>query len=323
MLSFFQPKKAKPQPPGKAEQTLQSADNAEPSTLPQADRAGQESHDALDALSKIAEALAHNTEPKPAPAAREKTLSKEAALEEKKKNEDRSLYKALLSGLYDAVIIVDARGTVIGSNGRTEKFFCYDAAELWNMPCTQLISAITPRVLSKIQMHAEEGRFTVVSATCRRKDGSSFPAEIAISKIDLLNKGDLILSVRNQERREKAREAREIEICALSEAGAGIAVVDTDGMIEYANQAMIKILQLETRSDMMQQFIGNFCTSHEAASALIRTPSSQGNWLGEMELVTAKGIKRNVMTSAALSSEKHGKRYIIITMTPIPARLGG
>ena len=272
--------------------------------------------DATAALAQIRAALSgadSDTAPVPARAAQAP-----ATEEMKERTKDRSLYKSLLAGLYDAILILDHRGTTIGSNGRAESFFGYDVAELWSKPCTELIAAITPRVLNKIQMHAESGRFTVVSAACTRKDGTTFPAEIAISKIDLLHEGDLILSIRNQERRARAKTIHDLQQDALSCAGAGIAVCGIDGMIEMINPALTKLLQLERSGDACKRFIGDFCTSHDAASAVMHAPSAQGNWLGEMEILTAKGFVRRVLATAAISEKK---THIVLTLTPIPTKL--
>ena len=272
--------------------------------------------DAAATLAQIRSAL-NGADSDAAPVPGEAPETEETA-EVKEREQDRSLYKSLLAGLYDAILILDHRGTTIGSNGRAESFFGYNVAELWSKPCTELIAAITPRVLNKIQMHAESGRFTVVSAACTRKDGTTFPAEIAISKIDLLHEGDLILSIRNQERRARAKTIHDLQQDALSCAGAGIAVCGIDGMIEMINPALTKLLQLERSGDACKRFIGDFCTSHDAASAVMRAPSVQGNWLGEMEIVTAKGIVRRVLATAALSEKQ---KHIVLTLTPIPTKL--
>ena len=272
--------------------------------------------DATAALAQIRAALSgadSDTAPVPARAAQAP-----ATEEMKERTKDRSLYKSLLAGLYDAILILDRRGTTIGSNGRAESFFGYSVAELWSKPCTELIAAITPRVLNKIQMHAESGRFTVVSAACTRKDGTTFPSEIAISKIDLLNEGDLILSIRNQERRARSKTILDLQQEALASAGAGIAVCGLDGMIEMINPALTKLLQLERSGDACKRFIGDFCTSHDAASAVMHAPSAQGNWLGEMEILTAKGFVRRVLATAAISEKK---THIVLTLTPIPTKL--
>ncbi len=235
------------------------------------------------------------------------------------KNRDISLYKNLLAGLYDGVIIFDQRGNVLASNARAEQFLGYTNKELWGMQSEALIVGINARVLYKLQTNAESGRFTVVNGTCRRQDGTTFPSEIAISRIRFLNEGDLIFSIRNIERREKVREQREMSEEAIRYAGAGIVVCSTEGSIEFTNEAFLKLLNVEDEHEVLKHMIGDYCSSYEAVTAMIHTPSLHGLWLGSLELVTPKGIKRSVMVTSSLSQVRRGGiQRLVITMTPIP-----
>jgi PAS domain-containing protein len=175
------------------------------------------------------------------------------------------------------------------------------------------------RVLSKLRTYANAGRFTVVNATCTRKDGTTFPAEIAVSQINLLNEGDFIFSIRNLERREKARERHEMEIDALEYAGAGIVVCRADGLIAFANPAFVRLLRLAESKDVLNHFIGDFCTSYEAANALMKTPSAHGSWFGRLELRVATGETVETLATATQSQrKKEGAANIVLTLTPLP-----
>lgn len=249
-------------------------------------------------------------------AAKEIVSAKAASIS---KSRDISLYKNLMAGLYDGILIVDSTGLVIGSNPRAESFLGYPGDELWGMRCEELVVGVNSRVLHMLHSHAQEGRFTVVNGSCKRKDGTSFPSEIAISRIRLLNEGDLIFSIRSTERREKAREGRESGEEAIRFAAAGILVCTTEGRIVFVNPAFVKLLGAAGEEDVLNHMIGDFCTSYEVAKAMTHAPSSQGTWLGSLELVTAKGIKREVLVTAAMSPTKHGNEsHLVLTMTPLP-----
>ncbi len=235
------------------------------------------------------------------------------------KSRDISLYKNLMAGLYDGILIFDSAGLVIGSNPRAEFFLGYASDELWGLRCEDLVIGVNTRVLHKLHSHAQEGRFTVVNGTCKRKDGTSFPSEIAISRIRLLNEGDLIFSIRSMERREKAREGRESGEEAIRHAAAGIVVCTTEGRIAFVNPAFIKLLDAAGEEDVLNHMIGDFCTSYDGVKAMMHAPSSQGSWLGSMELATAKGLKREVLVTAAMSPTRHGaESHLVLTMTPLP-----
>jgi len=233
---------------------------------------------------------------------------------------DRSLYQELLCGLYDAVVIVDPRGTVIGSNPRTGTLFGYDVADLWDMRCEVLIPVMKPMVLAKIRSHVESGRFTIVNAPCARKDGSSFPAEIAINRINLFNVGDLLFSVRSIERRVKVQDQKGVDVLVMDHAAAGIVVCSEDGMIEHANPAFVHLVGFPSEKDVVRRFAGEFCQSHEAGVLLLlKNPVGTSRWVGRLQLMTSREHAVDVMATAARTQAKPGEHdQIVLTFTPIP-----
>lgn len=259
--------------------------------------------------------------PEPAPVTAPSSTAEGAmavVAERVERQQDRSLYKSLLAGLYDAVLIIDPKGFIIGSNPRVEAFFGYSEGDLWDTACVELIPKMTAKVQSKVRQHTETGRFTVVNATGLRKDGTSFPAEIAISRIHLLHDGDLIFSVRNLERREKARLRHEMELGALQHSAAGIVVCRADGRIEYTNPSFLKLLQYDGGKDVVQAYIGDFCTSVETVTAMIRTPSTHGSWMGTIEMTTSKGVGRDFLATSAMSHHRGDGEHLVLTLTPLP-----
>jgi PAS domain-containing protein len=186
-----------------------------------------------------------------------------------------------------------------------------------------LIVGINARLLYKLRTNAEAGRFTVVNGNCKRKDGTVFPAEIAISRIHLLNDGDFIFSIHNVERREKVRDQREMSHEAIRSAGAGIVVCNQEGAIEFANPAFLKILNIEDEQNVLKRLIADFCNSYETVFAMLHAPSTQGTWMGVIKLNTSKGGTCDVMVTSALSQERRGaEARLVLTMTPIPKNIG-
>ncbi len=235
------------------------------------------------------------------------------------RNADISLYKNLLAGLYDGVLIFDAKGAVIGSNQRAEQYLGYTSRDLWGLQCEELVVGINSRLLYKLRANAEAGRFTVVNGNCKRKDGTLFPAEIAISRIHLLNDGDFIFTIHNVERREKVRDQRELSHEAIRSAGAGIVVCNQDGAIEFVNPAFLKILNVDSEEAVLKRLIADFCNSYETVFAMLHAPSANGAWMGVLKLNTAKGGACEVMVTSALSQERRGTEpRLVLTMTPIP-----
>jgi len=233
---------------------------------------------------------------------------------------DRSLYHELLAGLYDAVLIVDPRGTVIGSNPRTGKLFGYGEDDLWDAKCEKLIPVMRPTVLAKIRSHVESGRFTIVNASCVRLDGTSFPAEIAINRINLFNVGDLIFSVRSIERRVRAHDRHSLDSTVMDCAAAGIVVCSTDGLVEFANPAFLQIVGLAGEHDVQRRFIGEFCTSNESGmQLLLKIPAGSVRWVGRCRLLNQRGHAVETMATSARTTPKKGDaEQIVLTFSPIP-----
>ncbi len=230
------------------------------------------------------------------------------------------LYRRLLNGLYDAVLLVDAKGTIFCGNRRAEKFFGYSDDEFWNTPIEKLVRGVNAKILFKIRNHTDTGRFTVINAVCKRKDKTIFPAEIAINNIGLFNKDDMIFSIRNMERREKSRDQQSLRDDAIRGAGTAIAVCNTDGLIEFANPAFVKMSGSTSEEEVLKRFMGDFFTSNEAVNALVRTPSEGGFWMGNMVMIsTADGKQRNVRAMANLAPPHPGApSRLVVTLTPMP-----
>ncbi len=230
------------------------------------------------------------------------------------------LYRRLLNGLYDAVLLVDAKGTIFCGNRRAEKFFGYADDEFWNKPVEKLVRGVNAKILFKIRNHTDTGRFTVIKAVCKRKDETIFPAEIAINNIGLFNTDDMIFSIRNMERREKSREQQSLRDDAIRGAGTAIAVCNTDGLIEFANPAFVKMAGATSEDDVLKRFMGDFFTSNEAVNALVRTPSESGFWMGNLAMVTTDhGQPRHVRALSNLAPAHPGApNRLVVTLTPMP-----
>ncbi len=251
--------------------------------------------------------------PVPAPSA----APAPAAGEKLDRSRDRSLYQAILSSLYDAVVIVDSKGYIIASNGRAEKFFEYPAEDFWNLPCGELITAFNPMVLAKIRDHVSNGRFTVINANCQRKDGGTFPAEIAISSIHYLNPGDLLMTIRSLERRKKAEDRRELELDAVRHTCLGLMVCNRDGLIEYVNPACVRLLQFENEHQVNRRFLGDFCESLKAAEQMLRAPSAASNWFGRASFRTGRDHSLEfTVTSAMCPPRKDVADRVAISLMP-------
>lgn len=117
------------------------------------------------------------------------------------------MFRALLQSLYDAVLITNSTGRIREANQRAEKLVLFSAAELVQMRTSQLVAGLDEKLLSQMSENLKKGRFTVLDASCYRRDGTMFPAEIAVSRLLLNNEESLVFSIRNIKRRIETEDA--------------------------------------------------------------------------------------------------------------------
>ncbi len=126
-------------------------------------------------------------------------------------------YQRLLQSVYDAVLITDANGVVREFNHRAVTFFRYSAEELLGLRVPRLIAGADDAVIGTIRKNLIEHRYTLMEGTCRRRDGSSFPSEIAVNRLDTDQEGRLCFFVRDISVRKRAQDALEEAILKLEQ----------------------------------------------------------------------------------------------------------
>lgn len=151
------------------------------------------------------------------------------------------LYTEFINGLYEAVLITDNRGYVVDINARAEDLFGGSRLELCRSYVGDIISGLTQPVLEKIGQRLRAGSHTVMDAFCNRMDGTTSPAEIAVSRMRLASKDMLCFSLRDTSVRRKSQKILKTAHNALQGSPCGMAIVDLSAKIEYVNPAFISM----------------------------------------------------------------------------------
>ena len=133
------------------------------------------------------------------------------------RDEGESDYRRLLQSIYDAVLITDASGIVKECNHRAIDFFRWPESELIGVAVPSLISGADDAVVGTIRRNLTEHRYTLIEGTCKRKDGSSFPSEIAVNRLDTELEGRLCFFIRDVSVRKRAQDALEEAITKLEQ----------------------------------------------------------------------------------------------------------
>ncbi len=115
----------------------------------------------------------------------------------------------LLESVYDAVIITTRFGKILECNGRAAEFFLMDATTLAGLDVIGLISGATDSLIDTINKNLVNKKYTLIEARCKRSDGTSFAAEIAVNQVNLDPKGQLCFFIRDITVRQQAQQALE------------------------------------------------------------------------------------------------------------------
>jgi len=184
--------------------------------------------------------------------------------------------RAVLDTAVDGIITIDERGTIESFNQAAEKMFGYPAAEAIG----QNISLLMPSPHREAHdqylanYHATGERKIIGigrEVPGRRKDGSTFPLELAVSEVQLAGRRIFTGIVRDITGRKRAeetlREERDFVAAVLEIAGALVLVLDDLGRIVRFNLACERLTGYES-AEVLGRPIWNFLVPPEEVSAV-------------------------------------------------------
>ena len=164
----------------------------------------------------------------------------------------RSLFRQLLAGMYDAVLITDPSGHLLELNPRAKEFFQYETDEVMDSPVGRFVPGVTPEIVQRIRDGLDKARHMMLDANCLRKDGTSFPAEVTVSLIDLLDPGDLVFTIRNTERRRRQLADLRTRRNACDIAQAALFACAPDGRFRGANPAFLEMFGFADEQELQK-----------------------------------------------------------------------
>ena len=220
----------------------------------------------------------------------------------------RSLFRQLLAGMYDAVLITDPNGHLLNLNARAKEFFRYDSDEILDSPIGRFIPGVTPAIVQRIRNGLDQARHMMLDANCLRRDGTVFPAEVTVSLIDLMNIGDLVFTVRSTERRRRQLEAFRTKenVCAIAQSA--LFACAPDGRFRWANTACLDMFGYESEDEMLKLSFSDLMSDEPLpelfARALDGERSATRITAEEGEAATKKDIE------IQLAPDLHGKKTV-------------
>ena len=110
---------------------------------------------------------------------------------------DDSRYHAILHGLYESILITDLQGRILDANGSAEELFQVGGEELRQRAIQDLISGFDAGILHNVNESLAAQKHVMIEASGVRRDGTLFPAEIAVSRVALQDGQQLCISIRD------------------------------------------------------------------------------------------------------------------------------
>ncbi len=156
--------------------------------------------------------------------------------------------KAVLDAAMDAIITINQKGIIVGANSATEELFGYSKGEIEGQNVKILIPSPDRECYDEyIRRYHLTGNKKVIGSKlevlARRKDGSSFPADLSVSEVEHLGFFTGIISdISDRKAAEKSlRSEHEFNDKIVQTAQTAILILDTKGRIVRFNPYFEKI----------------------------------------------------------------------------------
>ncbi len=217
-----------------------------------------------------------------------------------------SKYQHLLQSIYDGVLIADLSGKITDVNIRALDFLGHDRDELLQMNVVDILAGAEKTLLSALRDNLQNERFALIQAYCIRRDGTFFPAEIAVN---LLKFADPLMCffLRDISLRKEAEEKMITSFNAIQNAGTGIAIADVDGRLTYVNPSFLRQWGIHDQNDVLHTDLVRLWQNDTHAGEMVRAVLNDlVSWRGEMVAVRADGSSFESEVSATPNFDSEG-----------------
>lgn len=193
--------------------------------------------------------------------------------------------QSLFQNAYDATLITNTGGDILQGNLRAHEFLSSEGKTLVGINVTALISGADASLVERLVRTLETERYVRIHAWCRSGDGSFFPAEIAVYRSMTGRARHLCFFIRDITWRKEAEDRLQMVDTAMRTARAGIAMLDTEGKITYANPAMNVLCGIPAGQNLTGRGIAEFFEQPEQMNTIAEHVASGNTWGGQINLV--------------------------------------
>ena len=235
--------------------------------------------------------------------------------------------QTILNTVADGIITIAQRGMVESLNPAAERLFGYAAAEVVGRNVSMLMpEPYHDQHDGYLERYRTTGEKRVIGklreVLGRRKDGSTFPIELAVSEMQLGDERYFVgmvrdISLRKQAEALQAKSVKElVDFKTALDAHSIVATTDVRGTITYVNEQFCAISQY-TREELLGQNHRIVNSGHHPQQffrELWRTISQGRIWHGEIKNRAKDGTTYWVKTTIVPFLDEHGKPVQYITL---------
>jgi len=217
------------------------------------------------------------------------------------RNEART--RAILDTAADGIITIDEQGVVESFNAAAERVFGWKAEEVIGQNVSMLMPA--PYAESHdtfIRSYIRSGDPKVIGRGCevegRRKDGSVFPMDLAVSEVRVGDRRTFTGIVRDITDRKRSEEEQQKLVSLVENSSDLIMMCSLDGGVRYLNRAGREMTGVDSPEQVVGTTIGDYMPEEEWARVReIELPmvlkNGNAEWQGEVRHI--KSGRRTAM----------------------------
>jgi PAS domain S-box-containing protein len=197
----------------------------------------------------------------------------------------------IVNNVVDGIVTVDEDGAIASMNQSAERMFGYAASEVIKQKFVVLLEARCRKTYLD-QMSDASTSSVIRSFFCDqcegglgcRRDGTTFPVELAISQVTVKGRRLLIHIVRDMTEQKRAEQKLRLAASVFESTAEGIVVTDVDGNIQSVNPAYTKITQYsaEELAGKNPRLLQSGKHDHTFYKHMWSAISGRGQWQGEV-----------------------------------------
>lgn len=228
-------------------------------------------------------------------------------------------FNELLQNIYDGVLLTTLDGGIISANQRAMLFFGCQLDDICAVNVVDILSGADARLLPTVLRNLENDQFTLIQGYMIRKDGSSFPCEISVNRMQIDEEDYLIFFIRDITLRKQQEDQLQTGYSALQNSGSGIAVTDLEGRLAYANPALRRLWALGPDEATEDLSLLDFLPGKEYLERVIAAVRSGAAWSGELTM-QPRGrepihVRASVMANVNVDDEITGLVFSLMDVT--------